>query len=368
MRICLMGPVPPFRGGIAKYCYSLAQELEKRHELLLLSYQRQYPAFLYGKKPQIDPDIDREQITREFQRLSFSIDSASIVSWFETSREIIAFKPDLVILPWWVSYWAPMYLYLHHTLKSRGIRVVFLCINVFEHEASPFRNFLTRLLLKSADALIVHSAQELVEIRQLNGSARCEMHLLPLFGYDPVVEQSTVPDFNILFFGFVRPYKGLETLLRALNILKNRAVTLTIAGEFWNDKAHYLQLIEELGIGDRVTVIDRYLPDSEMAKFFSRADLVALPYLESRTSGIIATAYGFGKPVLATEVGGFREIVQDGSTGKIVPPNDPQAFAAGIGWFLEHGEIDFAKNIADFSRQKMSWASLVGQIETFAGG
>jgi glycosyltransferase involved in cell wall biosynthesis len=367
MRVCLIAPVPPFRGGIAKYCYSLARELEKRHELLLLSYERQYPRLLYGRKSQIDPDIDRARITGEFSRLSFGIDSANPFSWIKTAREIDSFRPDLVILPWWVAYWAPLYLYLVRFLKKKGIKVVFLCINVFEHEDNFFKKFLTKSVLKRVDAIIVHSEQEKSQILEFAAGATVRKHLLPLFAYDPGPKAARQgKQLNLLFFGFIRPYKGLDTLLRAIAILRDRDIRLKIAGEFWHDKEDYLRLIRELDIADRVEIVDGYLSDQEMGLCFSRSDLVVLPYRKSITSGVIATAYGFGKPVLATKVGGFHEVVKEGCTGKLVPPDDPQSFADGLLWFLANRQIDFEANISEFTSQEMSWRSLVDLIEEFA--
>jgi glycosyltransferase involved in cell wall biosynthesis len=365
MRVCLVAPVPPFRGGIAKYCYSLAKELEKRHELLLLSYARQYPAILFGNKSQIDTDINKEVIRAEFKNLSFDIDSANIGSWRETSRKIAAFRPDTVIIPWWVVYWAPMYLYLLHSLKKNGIRVVFLCINVFEHEDSALKKFITKLILSRVDRIVVHSEQEKSEILEFNPEAIVKKHLLPLFNYPDAPSGGHGSNLKLLFFGFVRPYKGLDTLLKAVGILKNHDITLRIAGEFWKDKDKYLKLISELGISDKVEIVDGYVSEQEMSRFFSRADLVVLPYKKSKTSGIIATAYGFGKPVLATNVGGFHEIISDGYTGKLVPPDDPKAFAEGISWFLNNREINFTENISIFTQRSMSWGSLVDMIEEF---
>jgi glycosyltransferase involved in cell wall biosynthesis len=365
MRVCLVAPVPPFRGGIPKYCYSLARELAQRHDLLVLSYRRQYPEFLYGKKSQIDPDFDKSRMSHEFAHLSYDIDSANIVSWFETSRRIAGFNPDIVILPWWVAYWAPMYLYLLYALEKRGIKVLFLCINVFEHEDNAFKKYLTKLVLRQSDAIIVHSEQERSQILEFNPAATVKKHLLPLFKYQAEPAASRDSSLNLLFFGFVRPYKGLDTLLKAVGILKNRDITLKIAGEFWTDKDEYLKLINELGIAGQVEIADAYIPEDEMSRYFSRADLVVLPYKKSLTSGIIATAYGFGKPVLATDVGGFHEVVQDGRTGMIVPPDDPEALARGIEWFRNNSQIDFRQNILEFTSQSMSWKSLVDMIGTF---
>ena len=367
MKICLIAPIPPFRGGIAKYCYSLAQELERRHDLLLLSYKRQYPELLYGKKSQVDATCDAGTIAKGFRRLSYDIDSASIPSWRETSRRIIAFKPDLVILPWWVSYWAPMYAYLLFILNKKGIRVLFLCINIFEHEDSIVKKMAAKFILRRADSIIVHSEQEKNTALEINPKATVVRHLLPLFEYGPVAAtRKPVPTLNLLFFGFVRPYKGLDILLKAIGILKDRDISLKIVGEFWDGKDEYLKIITAYGISEKVEVIDRYVPDHEMSRYFTSADLVVLPYRESITSGIIATAYGFSKPVLATDVGGFHEVVRDGYTGKIVAPGSPEALADGIEWFINNRQADFAGNIAAFAAQEMSWHSLVDTIEGFS--
>lgn len=365
MKICLIAPVPPFRGGIAKYCYALSQELEKRHDLLLLSYKRQYPELLYGKKSQIDPNISREDIALGFRQLSYDIDSANILSWRATSEKIAAFGPDMVILPWWVTYWAPMYAYLLSSLKKKGIKIVFICINVFEHEDNALKKLLTKFILRRVNSIIVHSEQEKSTLLEINPTAAVKKHLLPLFEYGSAADVRKDKSFHLLFFGFVRPYKGLDVLLKAVGILKDHDISLEIAGEFWNDKGEYITLIKELGISSKVTIVDAYVPDNEMSQYFSRADLVVLPYRKTITSGVIATAYGFKKPVLATNVGGFYEVIQDGCTGKIVTSDDPQTIADGILWFLANRHIDFAENISAFAAQNMSWSSLADTIEEF---
>ena len=363
MRVCLIAPVPPFRGGIAKYCYSLAKELEIRHDLLLLSYRRQYPVLLYGKKSQIDPEVKKEALLQEFKRISYNIDSVNIGSWFETVRTIVRFKPDTVILPWWVTYWAPMYLYLLYSLKKQNIRVIFICINIFEHEDNAVKKFLTKFTLRKVDTFIVHSELERRKLLEFNPEATVIKQLLPLFEYNPCEVMRRDEKLHLLFFGFVRPYKGLGVLLDAIAILKDYDITLEIAGEFWDDKDEYITRITDLGISHTVTIVDTYVSDKEMSRYFSRADVVVLPYRKTITSGVIATAYGFKKPVLVTDIGGFNEVVRDGYTGKIVSPNDPQALADGILWFIANKQIDFAGNITTFTSQNMSWVSLVGSVE-----
>ena len=335
---------------------------------MLLSYKRQYPELLYGTRSQVDPECDLAQINHEFKRLSYDIDSVSIFSWHATSKKIAAFDPDLVILPWWVTYWAPMYAYLLFSLKKKGIKVIFLCINVFDHEDNALKKLLTKLVLGRVDSIIVHSEQEKNTALQINPGATVKKHLLPLFVYDTVSICRSGSRLHLLFFGLVRPYKGLDTLIRAVGILKGYDISLKIAGEFWDGKAEILKLAREIDISDKVEIIDRYIPDGEMSLFFSWADIVVLPYKKTITSGIIATAYGFKKPVLATNVGGFHEVVKDGYTGKLVPPDDPKALADGILWFINNRHIDFAENIANFTSQNMSWGSLVTMIEGFGKG
>ena len=363
MKICLIAPIPPFRGGIAKYCYSLAQALEKRHELLLLSYSRQYPKILYGTKNQIDPECDRNLILKEFINLSYDIDSLNPVSWRRAATKIADFMPDIVVIPWWVVYWTPLYLYLLHYFRKKGLKIVFLCINVFEHEDNPVKKFLTKLILSRVDTFIVHSDLEKSELLTFNPTAAVRKHLLPLFTYavSPDCEHDK-KILHLLFFGFIRHYKGLDLLLKAISILRNRDIVLKIVGEFWDGKDEHIKLIRDLDVSGNVEIIDRYVPEKEMSSYFAWADVVVLPYRRTRTSGIIATAYGYGKPVLVTNVGGFHEVVADGYTGKIVAPENSQALADGIEWFLSNRQIDFEENIRDFAAQKMSWSSLVEKI------
>jgi glycosyltransferase involved in cell wall biosynthesis len=259
-----------------------------------------------------------------------------------------------------------MYAYLMRYLKKRGIRCLLICINVFEHEDSIVKKELSKYVLRRADQLIVHSGQELVELRAINQQAVIRKQLLPLFSYDSSSQPRTDRSLHLLFFGFVRPYKGLDILLRAMALLKDRDVVLRVAGEFWDGKDDCLRMVAELGISGRVEIVDRYLSDDEMSGYYSWADLVVLPYRSSKTSGVIATSYGFGKPVLATDVGGFHEVVMDGYTGRLVPPNDPQAIADGIAWFDSNRQAAFGENIASFAAQSMSWESLVNVIEEMA--
>ncbi len=363
MNICLIAPIPPFRGGIAKYCYSLAQELEKRHNLLLLSYHRQYPAFLFGNRLQFDSTTDCGAVSGQFRNLSYELDSLGISSWYTAARKVTAFSADLVILPWWVTYWTPQYLWLLRYFRKRGIRCLLLCINVYDHDGGGVRNYLTRAVLGRGEMMIVHSEDERRELHCINGTAVIRSHLLPLFRYEPSQATDRTQTLNLLFFGFVRPYKGLDLLLKAMGLVKDLNLKLKVVGEFWHGTGEYLELIRQLDIADSVEMIDCYVSDSDMSNFFAESDVVVLPYRTSKTSGVIATSYGYGKPVLATDVGGFHEVVKDRLTGRLIPPLSVPDLVDGIRWFYGNRETDFAGNISSFVEEQMSWGSLVDMIE-----
>ncbi len=369
MKICLIAPIPPFKGGIAKYCYSLARELEERHDLLLLSYRRQYPSLLTGNRPQRDPSVDYAAVSSQFRNVSYELDSLNVLSWLAAARRVSEFSADLVILPWWVTYWAPQYLWFLRYFRKRGIKCLLLCINVYDHEESRVKNILTRFVLRRAERMIVHSGGELRELEAINRTASMCTHLLPVFSYQRMipVPHKGIQCLNLLFFGFVRPYKGLDLLLRALVLVRELDIRLKVVGEFWHGTDEYVQLIRELDIAGVVEIIDRYVDDQEMSGYFAGADVVVLPYRTSKTSGVIATSYGYGKPVLAADVGGFHEVIRDGHTGRLVPPLSVPALAEGIRWFYESRGTDFAGNISSFVEERMSWHSLVDAIEEISG-
>jgi glycosyltransferase involved in cell wall biosynthesis len=171
----------------------------------------------------------------------------------------------------------------------------------------------------------------------------------------------------MLFFGFVRQYKGLEYLIRAMpEVLRNVQVKLLIVGEFWEDKEPYLEAIEELGLQGNVVIMDRYVPNEEVGLYFSAADVVVLPYVDATQSAIVSLAYAFDKPVITTDVGGLPEVVSDGETGFIVPPSDSEALAKAI---VKYFERDFASRLAanvKARKNALSWEGIVGLIEDFS--
>lgn len=367
--IVLIGPVYPYKGGIAHYTSLLYRALAKEYNMELISYKMQYPGFLY-KKEQTDFANDFFRI----ENTEYLIHTANPFNIIRVGKKIRKRQPDLIIMQWWHPYFAPCCWILEKIL-GRKIRKIFICHNVFPHERFPLDKFLTKLVLKNGDAFIVHSKSDgeaLLTIKQkadiqynphptynvfkmknlTKEQARKKMHIL----YEKKV---------LLFFGYVRAYKGLKYLLRAMPAIKEKfpETILLAAGAFGSDKEDYLNIIKDEGIMDCVEVVDQYIPDHEVEKYFAACDLAVLPYESATQSGIAQIAFGFEKPVIATNVGGLPDVVKDGKTGYVVEPGNQVALAeAVIQYFKENKEREFVENIKKAAYQ-FSWDRMVETIE-----
>ena len=360
MKIVLIGPVYPYKGGIAHYTSLLCQALRKKHDVTMVSYKMQYPKILF-KMEQRDYSNDMFKI----EDTDFYINTANPVNWIATASHIRKKKPDLVILQWWHPYFAPCYWSIGSLLGK--CKVLFICHNVFPHERFPLDRFLTKMVMAKGDYYIVHSKQDEEDLKTIRKNAKYKRTVLPTFNAFKIqnldktegrrqlgiAEEEKV----LLFFGFVRGYKGLKHLIRAMQRIVNNVeqAKLLIVGDFAGDKEEYLKLIEEYGVKDYIEIHDGYIPDQEVEKFFAASDVVVLPYESATQSGIVQIAYGFEKPVIATKVGGLPEVVLDGKTGYIVPSKDSEKLAERItDYFEKNKEMEFQENIQK-EAYKYSW-------------
>ena len=279
-----------------------------------------------------------------------------------------------MIIPWWTSFWTPQFWTITTLIKrSSSAKVLFICHNIVDHEAYLFSRICSRAVLSNGDYFLVHSQSDAKRLRELVPSAPITHAFHPVYDFfsrgvlAPAEARARLAlhGETILFFGFVRPYKGLEDLLRALSlILKHRKITLLVVGEFWEGKEAVVELIQALKIEAAVRVVDRYVPNEEVGLYFSAADLVVLPYVSGTGSGIVQIAYGLEKPVVATRVGSLAEVVEDGRTGYLVEPGDPKALAdAVLRFFLEEKKDEFVENIRR-TKDRFSWEYLVEIIGT----
>lgn len=368
MRIVLIGPVYPYKGGISHYTSLLCRALRQKHEVIMVSYKMQYPKFLFKKE-------QKDYSNKSFQvdDTKYWIHTANPINLFLAARRIGKLRPDAVILQWWHPYFAPCYRILATLLGE--IPLLITCHNVFPHERFPLDRFLTRMVLKRADGYIVQShldEKDLLTVKpdanyvvtphptynafKMKNMSKAEARALLAVGSDSPM---------LLFFGFVREYKGLKYLLDALPEVKKRIpdISLWVVGDFGDDKDVYLEQIEKNRIGDNIRLVEGYVPDQEVEKYFAAADLVVLPYVSATQSGIVQIAYGFDKPVVVTDVGGLPDVVRHKETGYVVPSGNAQEIAkAVISFYQEDRETDWESNIRKQAAE-FSWETMVERME-----
>lgn len=347
----MIGPVYPFKGGISHYTGAMAKNLTKDFEVFTVSYKMQYPKLLF-KSEQRDFDND----TFKVHDTKYLVNTANPFNWINSARKIKKLKPDYIIMQWWHPYFSPCYTGL--SMLTRKIPKIFVCHNVFPHERFPLDRFLTRTVLRKGKAYITHSAMDAEDLKEIVAVPNYETTVLPVHNSFKM-KNLTKPQARLaadvaedkkilLFFGFVRDYKGLRHIINAMpEIVKyDSNIRLMIVGEFRSDKEHYLEQIKNLGVGDNIDIVDGYIPDSGIEKYFAASDLIVLPYESATQSGIVQIAYGFEKPVIATNVGGLPEVIADGKTGYIVEPKNPKALAeAVIRFFDENKSEEFTENV-----------------------
>lgn len=358
-KFAVIGPVAPYRGGIAQHTAMLCRALSHHVDIFLLSFSRQYPAWLY-------PGTNDRDITAapmEDPTPHFVIDALNPVTWNKAAAMVAAQRPNLVIIPWWTAYWAPCFWYIARYCRRNSLNVLFFCHNVNEHESTGWKIWLTRLVLKQGTCFAVHTREDEANLKRLLPTSRILVHPHPIYEQFPIASE-LLPrraELELLFFGLIRPYKGLDVLIEAMGLLKNESVHLTIAGEFWSGRNEIEERILELGVQNQIEIVARYITDQEASNYFTRADAVVLPYRSATGSGVIAAAYHFDKPVIVTRVGGLPEVVIDGQTGLIVSADSPRELADAIKTLLEKDEAELKAAIRDM-KKTMTWDHLAGNL------
>lgn len=365
-RFCLIGPTYPYRGGIAHYTTLLAQHLREAHEVLLISFARQYPGWLFPGRSDKDPS--ERPLRTEAEYL---LDPLNPLTWWRTVRRIEEWQPDVVVIPWWHPFWTPAWAVVGRMVKRlrKPPRLLFICHNVLPHEQSLLDKAALRLALTPGDGFITHFQADADQLQQQLPNARIEVTSIPaytLVGWEPAVTLPvTIPVDRplLLFFGFVRPYKGLDILLEALPLVLTRwSLHLLVVGEFWKGEEEYQEQITRLQLQKSVTLINHYIPDEELVAYIRAATVVVLPYRHATQSAAVQLAFGLGCPVITTRVGGLAEAVEDGRTGLLVRPENPQALATAINRFFAEGlEPVFRRNLAQ-QNGHISWTRLITKL------
>lgn len=366
--VCIIGPAHPLRGGIAHFNDRLAKAfLDEGYEVKIYSFSLQYPSFLFPGKTQFTDAPAPEGFA-----IHSVINSIHPLTWFRTGNTIRREKPDLVVVRYWLPFMGPsLGTILRRIRKNKHSRIVCLADNIVPHEKRAGDALFTKYFVKPCHAFVTMSKQVLHDLKLFAANKPALLGEHPLyddFGEAVPKEEARarigLPQNEplLLFFGFIRKYKGLDLLLRALKILKEKGeiYKLVIAGEFYGDEQEYQLLIDELGIRDQLILRTSFIPDDEVRYYICAADFLVQPYRHATQSGVTPLAYHFNKPMLVTNVGGLPELVPDGKTGIVTAP-DAEAIAEGIARFFTIPTELFLRGI-EAEKKRFTWDVLVNTL------
>ncbi|MCC6767382.1 MAG: glycosyltransferase family 4 protein [Deltaproteobacteria bacterium] len=348
MRFALIGPSAPYRGGIAEYHDRLAGALAAAgHEVRRISFRRMYPRILFPGRTQFvesSAGDARSEGPAALPPPEAILDSVGPASWLAAARR--AAEAEVALVEWWHPFFAPALAVIAARLRRGGVPAIFVCHNLDPHEPMPGGGWLAARALGRAAAFVAQSERDAARLGRSHPGRPVALVLPPATTPPPCPHGGArdacaaalgIPGAprRLLFFGYVREYKGLPTLIEALTRL-DPGVQLVVAGEIYHhDAGHYRASAIRHGVGDRVVIMDRFLGASEVGCCFHASDLVVLPYWEASQSAVVPLAMASGRAVVATRVGGLPDLVRDGVTGLLVPPRDPVALADAIAHALD---------------------------------
>ena len=373
-QITIIGPAYPLRGGLSSYNELLALKLQNQgHQVKIITFSLQYPNFLFPGKTQLSNSLPPDNLDIEV-----CLNSINPINWILLGRKIKNEKPDLVIFRFWMPFMGPSLGTLGRMIRGNNhTKIVAITDNIIPHEKRAGDRLLTSYFLKSCDAFLTMSKSVLNDLQSFQIAKPAIFNPHPMyenFGeqVDPVQAKKKlgldVEKNYVLFFGFIRKYKGLDTLLKAFSDqrLKEKNLQLIIAGEYYDSPQVYEQLIDDLELRNHVILANHYIEDSDVSLYFSAADLVAQTYKTATQSGVTQIAYYYNRPMLVTDVGGLSELVPHQKVG-YVTSQDTQEISDCIFDFYEHKRApEFLKNIAS-ERDKFTWESLIDNLFNVSG-
>jgi glycosyltransferase involved in cell wall biosynthesis len=378
-KIIIIGPAYPYRGGNSLFVSHVYDALKEDFEVKIFNYSLLYPSILFPGKTQYDESTTLIKKAPN-ERL---VNSISPISWFKVSNRIIKENPDLIVFDWWHPFFAFCHFTISELIKKKFRKqILFITENFISHEGNFIDKRLTDIGLKNASAFMVLSSIVEKEVKLIANGRIVYKSELPI--YDCYATDETASDSNLrkefgfsendkvlLFFGYVRKYKGLDLLIEAFPAIKSSIpnAKLLIVGEFYDSPNFYTDKIKKLGIENDTVIINQFVPNEDVAKYYKVSDLVILPYRSATQSGILNVAYGFLKPVVVTNVGGLSEFVEDKKSGIIINPDSPQEIASGVmEYFRLKDQVDFIKSIKELVNKNKfgNLTSLFNQIITDA--
>lgn len=368
MKITILSAAYPYRGGIAHFTGLLYKELIKENEVNVITFKRQYPEFLFPGTTQLEPENDHLQGIPA----SRLVDSINPFNWISAGLKIAAGRPDLLIINFWLPFFGPAFGTIARIVRSnKHTKVICICHNVIPHEKRIGDRAFTRFLFNAVDnfILLAKKLEEDLKIIKIDARYKTLFHpVYSIFGSGVSKEEARARlnikgEKIILFFGFIREYKGLDTLLEALPLIRQKEdIKLIIAGEYYSNEEKYSRMINSLNISEHIYQFNGFIPSGDVKYYFSAADAVVLPYKDATQSGIVQIANNFNKPVIATDVGGLSEVVFENKTGFLVVKENPAKLAeAVLKFYSENKEEEFVKNIIT-EGERFSWENFVTGI------
>ena len=367
MKIAILSPFYPYRGGIAQFGAMLYKTLESKYKVKAFSFSRLYPDFLFpGKTQLIEKNDDAIRIPSKR-----TLDSINPFSYLLTDKAIRKFQPDVLIIAYWMSFFAPAYAIVARRLKKRTV-IIGLLHNAVSHEQRFFDRFLAKLFFKQCHGFVVMSEIVKEELLSLLPEAHYCRKPHPIYHHFGEKLPSDVAKAHLelnthkktlLFFGLIRDYKGLDLLIEAMTYLDD-SYQLLIAGEVYGSFQKYQKQIDHSPAKDRILVQGHYIEDKEVATLFSAADVLVLPYKSATQSGVLSAAYYYEIPIVATDVGGFRETIEQAETGVICAPN-AIALAEGIDEIFRTGQEKWITRIRQ-EKENLSWENFTETLVDFA--
>lgn len=370
MKILIVGPAWPYRGGIADFDERIAREyIKKGDEVEIFTFTLQYPSFLFPGKTQYSPDPRPEDLD-----IKRKVNSINPFNWIKVGRELKKKNADLLIIKFWLPLMAPCFGTIARIVKGNGkTKVVSILDNIIPHEHRPGDKILSKYFVSSIDAFIAMSKSVYDDLKSLNDKKPCLLSPHPIYDNfgTAVSREEAVGSLGLdpsakymLFFGFIRDYKGLDILLKAIadERIKNSDIKLIVAGEFYNNSETYFELEKQLGLEGKIIWRTDFIADEQVKNYFCASDIIVQPYKTATQSGVTQIAYHFEKPMLVTNVGGLPEIVPNGKVGYSVEPEAKVIADAINDFYANERYSEFVINIKE-EKKKYSWDRMLENVD-----
>jgi glycosyltransferase involved in cell wall biosynthesis len=367
-KIIIIGSAHPLRGGLASFNERLAKEFQDTsHDVTIYTYSLQYPDFIFPGTTQYSAEPPPAGI-----KIKVAINAINPFNWVSVGNRIRKEKPDIIVVRYWLPLMGPcLGSILRMVKKNRHTKIICIADNIIPHEKRPGDYIFTKYFMKPVDAFITMSEKVLADLRKINTHAPAVKVVHPLYdNFGPIISKEEArhklglekDSKIILFFGFIRKYKGLDTLLDAMQILKSgpNSPLLLVAGEFYEKRQPYDKQIAALGIKENVILRTEFVADSEVKYYLCAADVVVQPYRSATQSGVTPLAYHFEVPMIVTNVGGLPSMVVENKTGLIAEPN-AHSLADKINEFFEKGKEFYVPNLR-IEKTKYSWQVMTDAI------